>query len=243
MPFTSRLPDPSTASLFLDFDGTLVDIAPTPDSIIVPADLPDLLHMLSERLEGRLALVSGRAIASLERHLPAFQGLIVGGHGAELRAPGGAVRRLAGSARVVAAAQEWATCAAEGRHGVLVELKQTGAAVHFRQGPKEGPAILAQAREFVAGQSELAVQEAHLSVELRPKGATKDRAVRTLMQEPAFRDTRPVFAGDDKTDVPAMGYCQDNNGIAISLGGAMERADIAVGSPASLRVLLEDWIA
>lgn len=238
----TTLPALADVSLFLDFDGTLVDIAPTPDSIRVPPDLPALLDRLSRRLAGRVALVSGRAIDSLERHLPDFGGIIVGGHGAELRAGDGTIRRLAGTDASVAAARDWADGAAAQLPGTLVEIKPTGAALHFRQNPEHQAAATAHARAFAKDHPGLSVQEAHMSIELRPVDADKASAVALLMAGMPFKGHRPIFAGDDKTDIPAMDYCRANGGMAISLTTSYPDADIVLASPAAFRAVLAEWI-
>ena len=77
--------DPKRIALLLDFDGTLVDIAPTPDAVHVPETLCDALARLLPALGGALALVSGRPIADLDRRFSPLKLPIVGGHGAEMR--------------------------------------------------------------------------------------------------------------------------------------------------------------
>ncbi|ABD54979.1 trehalose-phosphatase [Jannaschia sp. CCS1] len=239
---SSNLPAPARASLFLDFDGTLVDIAPTPDGITVPDDLADLLAMLDTALGGRLALVSGRAIASLEQHLPTFQGIIVGGHGAEMRGRDGRIERLAGADSGIADLHFWATGIEGDLAGVRAELKRTGAALHFRQAPQHEDALHAAAQTYLATHPDLALQMAHMTVELRPKDANKASAVATLMHSPPFVGHPPIFAGDDATDIPAMDHCQTAGGQAISVGGIHAAADIHLAAPQDVRRLLKDWI-
>ena len=100
---------PPRAALFLDFDGTLVDIAPTPDAVLVPPDLPALLARLSDRLEGALAVVSGRPAAQLAALLPAPL-MLAGDHGATLRPPAEprSSPRLPDPPRLIEAAQRLA---------------------------------------------------------------------------------------------------------------------------------------
>lgn len=236
------LPDPADASLFLDFDGTLIDIAPTPDGIIVPDDLIDLLDALDTALQGRLALVSGRAIASLEQHLPTFRGVIVGGHGAEMRSRGGQVDRLAGTDDGVTRVHAWATQIEADLSGLRAEYKRTGAALHYRQTPHHEAALRASAQHYLSAHSGFVLQEAHMTVELRPTDANKANAVDRLMQTEPFANHVPIFAGDDATDIPAMDYCRAADGIAISVKGICPDADIHVATPSALRRLLTDWI-
>jgi len=214
-PPLSRL---APAALFLDFDGTLVELAEAPDAIRVPPGLKPLLDRLAARLEGRLALVSGRAIADLQRHLGAAGVAISGSHGAELRyADGRSVRVVAPPG--LPAARDAIHGFAAGLPGLLVEDKPTGVALHFRQAPeREGEAVAFL--EALAGRSGLALQRGKMVAELRPPGTDKGGAVRRLMAEPPFAGARPVFVGDDLTD-------EDAFEAAVALGGA----GVLVGPP------------
>ena len=240
---TTALPPPNQTSLFLDFDGTLVDIAPTPDGITVPAELVALLAALDTALNGRIALVSGRAIASIEMHLPQFTGTIVGGHGAEMRGRDGKIVRLAGSEEDVADMHEWANEAEAQFPGTRAELKRTGAAVHFRQAPRHEEALYSAAESYADPNPDIELQEAHMTVELRPTLANKADSVAALMKLDLFKGTRPVFAGDDVTDVPAMDHCRTAGGVAISVSGIAASADIHLDGPKDVRRLLQEWIA
>lgn len=236
------LPAPSQACLFLDFDGTLVDIASTPDGITIPDDLERLLAALETALGGRLALVSGRAIASVKGHLPGFNGIIVGGHGAEMRARDGTLSRLAGTDADVAGAHDWATKAEATFKGARAELKQTGAALHFRQAPQHEDALRASAHTYLKSHPNLALQEAHMTVELRPKDANKASAVEALLASDLFKGHSPVFAGDDLTDIPAMALCREKGGVAISVNDIYQEGELQLASPLDVRRLLKDWI-
>ena len=121
-------------ALFLDFDGTLVDIAPTPDAIAVPPRLGELLAELSDRLGKRLALVSGRAINNLEQHCGPLRVTCAGSHGAELRAADGSPLGAAALPLPAAAIADVARFAAD--HGVSFEAKAHGAALHSRADPE-----------------------------------------------------------------------------------------------------------
>ena len=77
------------AALFLDFDGTLVELAETPSAIRVAPELPPLLKRLQAKLNGRLAIISGRSVADLDRHLDCGGIAVAGSHGFEVRLAGG----------------------------------------------------------------------------------------------------------------------------------------------------------
>lgn len=206
------------AALFLDFDGTLVELAETPQAIEVPAGLAPMLERLRQRLNGRLAIVSGRSIADLERHLPLHGVAFSGSHGLELQLANGARLPLSvpiGLDDVRARVEAFAVATP----GLLVEDKPAGIALHYRLAPEEGPRadsfLVALARE-----RGLTVQRGAMVVELRPTGATKGDAIRAFMTEPEFTGARPLFMGDDLTD-------EHGFSAVASLGGA----GILVGPP------------
>ena len=206
------------AALFLDFDGTLVELAETPDSIRVPGALRPLLERLARKLGGRLAIVSGRAIADLDLYVGTGGLCVSGSHGLELRTPDGLMTAPQPVASLGEARAEIAAFAI-GREGLLVEEKPASVALHYRRAPeREG-----EVADFMAALAErtgLAVQAGKMVAELRPPGPNKGDALRLLMAEPPFRGARPVVVGDDITD-------EDAFEAAASLGGA----GVLVGPP------------
>ncbi|MFC7499672.1 trehalose-phosphatase [Enterovirga sp. GCM10030262] len=227
MPSPILAPPPSLAegaALFLDFDGTLVELAETPQAIRVSPALDSLLSRLSHRLHGRLAIVSGRAIADLERHLDCSAVAVSGSHGLELRLRDGTELPLAAPAGLAEARREVDRFAASVA-GLLAEHKPYGVALHFRRAPERAES----ARSFMealAANAGLVVQTGKMVVELRPGGADKGDAVRAFMAEPEFAGARPVFVGDDVTDESAFE-------AAAGLGGA----GILVGPPRATAAL------
>jgi trehalose 6-phosphate phosphatase len=199
------------AALFLDFDGTLVELASAPDAISVSPAVAPLLRRLDERLEGRLALVSGRAIADLEKHLECWGLAVSGSHGLELRLRDGTLAPL-GRRLDFSEARDTIRAFAQSAPGLLVEEKPFGIALHYRQAPDEEE----RARDMMtrlAAQAGFLLQEGKMVVELRPSGVDKGDALRTFMAEPDFAGARPVFVGDDVTD-------EDAFAAAAALGGA-----------------------
>ncbi len=185
-------------SLFFDFDGTLVDIAATPDSIVVPPALLEALRTLSGHMPGRIAIVSGRSLAQLDMFLGSFarEIAVAGSHGAELRAPGGetqTVERPAGLDRASMAIAHFAR-----DHDLYFERKTLGVAVHYRLTPAL-EAEATQLAETLARQYGLRLQRGKMMVELRVDG-DKGRAVAALLNLPGMADTVPLVFGDDITD-------------------------------------------
>jgi trehalose 6-phosphate phosphatase len=204
------------AALFLDFDGTLVELAETPAAIRVPSGLPAMLARLKRRLDGRLAIVSGRSIAALDAHLPDAGIAFSGSHGLELRLADGTTLPVSLPAGLEGLEEEVSAFAAR-TPGLLVETKPLGIALHYRQAPGAADAALALMGQL-ARQRGLRVQQGNMVVELRPNGATKGDALRAFMTEPEFADARPVFVGDDLTDEHAFEAARDLGGAGVLVG-------------------------
>ena len=210
------------AALFLDFDGTLVELADTPDAIAVPAGLVPLLERLRRRLDGRLAIVSGRSLADLERHLPLHGIAFSGSHGLELQLADGTRLPLSvpiGLDDVRVRVEAFAAA----MPGLLVEEKPAGIALHYRLAPDEGP----RADAFIAALAKergMAVQRGAMVVELRPTGATKGDAIKAFMTEPEFAGARPLFMGDDLTDEHGFAAAAALGGAGILIGPERESA-------------------
>jgi trehalose 6-phosphate phosphatase len=206
---------PEDGALLLDFDGTLVDLAETPDAIRIPAELPDLIERLSRRLEGRVAIVTGRSLADLERHLGPLPISLAGSHGVEIRA-GGVVQAPAVPAGLAGAKDALARFAADDPR-LLVEAKPASVALHFRRAPERAAESGALAGE-VAARHGLQVQPGKMVVELLPAGVDKGSAVERLMAEPLFAGARPWFMGDDLTDEHGFAAAARAGGGGILVG-------------------------
>lgn len=212
------------ASLFLDFDGTLVELAERPDAVEVDAALAGLLDRLAERLEGRVVLVSGRSIQQLDGF---FAGAgaplnMVGSHGAETRLAGGAIVRPDRPASLDTAARLFADTF-NGRDGVVIEAKSLGVGLHYRLDPSAESEAHAIAEAFAAA-NELEVQHGKMMVELRLPGHDKGSAIAALTERAPFAGHAPVFLGDDLTDEPGFVAAADHGGAGILVGPPRESA-------------------
>ena len=208
----------SGAALFLDIDGTLDELAEAPDAISVPGELHPLLQRLARLLDGRIGIVSGRAIADVDAHLGGTGIAVSGSHGLELRFADGSHVPVAPPPGLERARDAVHGFAGAGP-GLLVEEKPAGVALHYRQAPERE----AEAQAFMAGLARatgLVLQSGKMVAELRAPGADKGDAIRAFMAEPAFAGARPVFVGDDLTD-------EHGFAAAAALGGA----GILVGTP------------
>ena len=240
----SRLAPLSRAAVFLDFDGTLVDIAETPDAIDVPQRLHGLLNSLFDATSGATAIVTGRAVETIEDRLPQFGGPVAGGHGADLRLPGGTHERhpVTGShslmeliGRVQAAAQD--------TPGFLAEVKPTGAVLHYRQVPEAEGAAREVMEALATAYPDFELYPAKMAWELRPQGVGKGIAVERIMSRAPFAGRIPVVFGDDDTDEAAMKVALAAGGTAIKIGEGASAAPHRLPNPGAVHTLLTRWLA
>ena len=215
-----RAPPPLQRSqaLFLDFDGTLVEIAPAPSLVRVPAGLPYLLNELADRLGGAVAVVSGRSLDELARMLAPFAGGIAGDHGLERRSGGGKVTRCLAHPELDQFRPLVGDFAM--RHeGVLLEDKGASLALHYRQAPSLGPLCHAFfERAAQASNGVLVAVAGKMVVELMPRSAGKGRAIADFLTDAPFHGRLPVFIGDDTTDEDGFAVVNRLGGVSVHVG-------------------------
>jgi trehalose 6-phosphate phosphatase len=209
-------------ALFLDLDGTLAPIAPTPDQAILDVRIRDLLPRLVRRLGGRVAIISGRTIANIDRILGTTIMAAAGVHGLERRTASG-VRMDAPVHPEIPYARAECLRLAEAQPGLLVEDKGIGIALHYRVAPEAADAVHGFGSR-VAARTGLTLQEGNMVVELRTPGADKGSAVSAFMAEPPFIGARPVFVGDDLTDEDAFAAAKAGGGFGIQVGPERQTA-------------------
>ncbi|WP_242146892.1 trehalose-phosphatase [Sphingomonas sp. BAUL-RG-20F-R05-02] len=227
-----------SASLLLDFDGTLVDLADRPDDVTVDAALAELLTALARQMGGRIAIISGRSIAQLDTLLGPVAQMIAlsGSHGCEHRWHGISAHPVRPDSLLDVAAEMRAASA--GQAGVIIEEKSFGVALHFRLAPEfETRALLLAER--LGAEHELAVQHGKMMVELRVAGSDKGIAVARLMKRPEMQGTTPLFIGDDVTDESAFVAARAAGGHGILVGPPRATAaDYGLPDPAAVRAWL-----
>ena len=212
--------DPRSA-LFLDVDGTLLEIAPRPELVQVPDGLPSLMVRLSAQREGALALISGRPLAQLDRLFQPWQGAAAGLHGLERRRADGILDCVVDRASVAALDRlrpKLAALAADGT-GLILEDKGGTLALHYRAAPQREAEIRAVVealhRETA---SVLRLITGKMVVEFQPRSADKGRAIAAFLAEPPFLGRRPIFVGDDTTDEDGFAEIHRRGGIAVRVG-------------------------
>jgi trehalose 6-phosphate phosphatase len=235
-PGLDKLSETGPLALFLDFDGTLVEIAELPSAIIVPDDLADRLARLSNRLDGRLALISGRAIADLERHLGSLQVARAGSHGIARMLADGAPFGEEPDALPAAAGRSLRAFAAA--HGLTLEEKPHGAALHYRAARHLEEAGIDFA-DRLANLHGLSVKRGNCVIELVRPGADKGGAVRAFMGLEPFAGSRPVFIGDDITDEDGFSAAAELGGFGVLVG---DRRPTAAGYSLADTAAVHDWL-
>ena len=224
MPTAAALPEPpplatlaaeGDVALFLDFDGTLVELADSPDEIVVPPDLLRRIEALAKRVDGRLALVSGRAIVDIERHLGPVALCCAGSHGADVRAAGG--QRLGDAAKVLPDGIARQVEDFAHANDLRYEEKSHGAALHSRGRPDQVEMAAAFLDDLAKG-SELTVSHGKLVAEILHAGTDKGTAVKVFLQSAPFAGARPIFIGDDVTDEDGFAAVREAGGLAITVG-------------------------
>lgn len=209
---------PERYALFFDIDGTLLDLAETPDAITVPHGLTDDLKALSHHLDGALALVTGRALSYADTLFFPHRFPIAGLHGTERRMLDGQIIRAEPTAEFLDVKQKLATLP-ESFPGVLVEDKGGAVAVHFRQVPEladhVGEAMRVAIAKVGAGYE---LQRGKMVLEIRPDSADKGRALDAYLAEAPFAGRIPVAFGDDVTDEAMFKLVNAKGGISIHIG-------------------------
>lgn len=231
-------------ALFLDFDGTLADIAEHPQAVRVqPAMVVDL-RALHEALQGALAIVTGRTAADLDRFLFPLRLPLAGEHGAHFRLGNGSDEGNSSSRLALVLALENVMEAlrplVEQYPELILEPKNTGLALHFRQAPQlEALCLqaLTQALHYIP-QAEL--MRGKCVLEVKVKGTSKGRAIEAFMRQPPFAGRTPLFIGDDVTDESGFAVVQALGGLGVKVGDGPTQARARLESPAEVRSWLQD---
>jgi trehalose 6-phosphate phosphatase len=227
------LPPFRRTALLLDLDGTLLDIVPTPDAVVVPPGLTGVLRTIRGQLGDALAVVTGRSVETIDALLGDVPYAVAGEHGGAVRpGPGAAVERPDIRPPPLCWIERGAALEAE-YPGTILERKARGFGLHFRLAPDAGPAILAVFSALVAGSSGFELMSGKMLYEIRPRGADKGHAVTSLMRRAPFLGRVPVFIGDDVTD-------EDGMRVAVAMGGIGLRVQDVFGDAAGVRAWLGD---
>lgn len=236
-------PPGSDWALFLDIDGTLLDIAETPDQVLVPPALRANLDIVAGELGGALALVSGRPVSDIDRLFDPLRLPASGQHGGEWRPqPQQATEVIAGQ-----------TVPQHLRHvaddllllhpGIVVEQKSHAIAVHYRHAPDLGAELGRRLAEAMAGIEGLQLLSGRSVWEVKDSSQSKGTAVQRFMAQPGFAGRMPVFVGDDTTDLDGFLAVEALGGLALPVGPLVRAGKPGFAGPDAVRSWLAEFAA
>lgn len=205
-------------ALFLDIDGTLVDLAPAPDRIDVDPALGAMLTATASALGGALALITGRSIRDVDRLFPGLALPIAGQHGCERRSGDGAMHLHSRDPATLDRLRDLVAAFATRHPGLLVEHKGSTLAVHYRAVPELASVVHRSIRHVVGEVDGWTTEGGKMLIEVRPGGPDKGRAISQFLVEAPFMGRRPVFIGDDRGDEAGFRFVEREGGIAIKVG-------------------------
>lgn len=222
----NRVAEPLTAipeqsalyAYFFDLDGTLAEIKPHPDQVVVPPTILQMLHRLAENSAGALALVSGRSMAELDALAKPWRFPLAGVHGAERRDIHGRTHIVHLPQAIEREVSLQLHTALANLPGTELETKGMAFALHYRQAPEHEATLQAIASRITQTWPQLAIQQGKCVVEIKPKGTNKGEAISSFMQEAPFAGRIPVFLGDDLTDETGFAVVNNAGGMSIKVG-------------------------
>jgi trehalose 6-phosphate phosphatase len=204
---------------FFDIDGTLVEIASSPSSVVVPHELPALIAELHSLSGGAVSLISGRAISDVDRFLPLPGISVAGQHGLELRDADGRMISTPAGGSVLEPVQVALHDAVKRHPGLLLEYKGSSVALHYRQAPRLAGYAHRLMRTLGARYAPgYMIQKGKRVVELRPSNIDKGVAIEKLMATAPFAGRVPVFVGDDITDETGFETVNRMSGYSVKVG-------------------------
>ncbi|MEP7454977.1 trehalose-phosphatase [Phyllobacterium sp. SB3] len=229
-------------AVFLDIDGTLIDLASTPTGIVIPEELPAQLKALSGLVDGAMALVTGRSVESVDSMFAPYQCTVAGMHGSEVRGPSGNIsRKMIDRTALDQARQELEKLTSRWPQ-TIIEDKGLAIAMHYRLVPEAERAVQATMSTIHSRLGEgWKLQSGKMVVELLPSGTDKGSAIADFMSMPPFKGKKPLAIGDDLTDEAMFHFVNASNGCSVRVGEALFQSDAQhkVQSASEVRT----WIA
>lgn len=216
-------------ALFIDIDGTLLEMAPTPDAVVVPAGMVQMMGDLERTMGGAIALSTGRSVAEADKLFAPLKLITSGVHGTEARSEaGGKVTIMvpAVSANLLDEIMAVAAMSAD----IIVEVKGAGVAVHYRKVPELRSALETELGKIAERRDTLVLRPGRRVLEVIPKGYSKGAGLASLMRHPPFEGRQPIMIGDDYGDESAIRMAQELGGFGLKVAGEYfpaEEADFA----------------
>ncbi len=229
-------------ALFLDVDGTLLDIAAAPNRVVVPEGLAATIARLERLLGGALAIVTGRTLADLDRLFFPLRTRAAGVHGAEMRfAPDEVAIEARGAEPLPDSLWREFAAVTNAFPGAAAENKRYSFTAHYRAAPNAAAPLRAALLSLLERRAtdDLELTDALHAYELKPSGVNKGEAVRRFLARPPFIGRRPMFVGDDASDEFGFRSVADRQGFAFAVGVARPEVDHVFADPATVRLWLE----
>jgi trehalose 6-phosphate phosphatase len=231
-------------ALFLDVDGTLLDLAARPDDVVAPVDLIATLARAERKLAGALALISGRPIDDVDRLFAPLRLRVSGVHGAEIRLDPNAARTPTTVGDLPQSLLAALRLAVEPFPGVFVEDKRFSFTVHYRLAPAAERPLRHIVQELVDSLPiAIEMMDAHYAIEIKGPSYDKGSAIAAFLSTPTFRGRTPIFIGDDTTDESGFALVTARGGLAYSVGRPRPGAIGAFSEPRAVREWLAEFAA
>jgi trehalose 6-phosphate phosphatase len=225
--------------MFLDFDGTLVEIAAKPDAVRLTEATRETLTRLQRLLDGALAIVTGREIDVVDAMLSPFRCPVAGVHGLVRRDARGRLHDISVAPGFLDAAESKLAELVAQHPELLVERKSHAIALHYRENPSLEALCLAAMDRLIGPDDEVRLVKGKMVIEARPMGGDKGTAVADFMSERPFSGRRPFFAGDDVTDEDAFRVVNDLDGFTLKIGNGESLAHFRLADTAAFLRWLE----
>ena len=223
-----------TLAVFLDFDGTLVDLVDRPEDVEVTAQARSLLVRLSARLGGAVAIVTGREIEQIDAFLSSITLPVAGVHGVVRRGADGRYHDSHQASLPIERLASRLEPLLERAPELLLEPKGGSLALHYRARPDLEAVCLAAMERAIEDIDDAVLLHGKFVIEVKPEGRDKGLAIRDFMEEPPFSGRRPLYAGDDVTDEDAFGVVEALGGLTIKVGEGESSARYRAASPETL---------
>ena len=237
--------------LFLDYDGTVAEFAPTPDRVIPDPAVIELVTRLAQMETMRVAVISGRPLSQIQALLPVPRILLAGTYGVELQWPDGERLERIALDQVRPTLDQikprWTRLIA-GRQGYYLEDKGWSLALHARLADEaEAHDLLARARQQAAGQlkpDRFRLLDGRRFLEVAPQGIDKGVTVNYVLDRLVWPGALPVYLGDDDKDEAAFAAIKARQGWALMVAAQPRptQADCRLNSPASVRQWLREIV-
>ena len=210
--------------LFLDYDGTLAEFAPTPEHIEPNQEIIGVLEQRVRRPCTRLTILSGRRLEHVRQLLPVPGLFLAGTYGLEFMDPAGEAVCQVEYKDIRPALEtikpQWQELI-EDRNGFFLEDKGWTLALHARfADDQEAEQILTQARQIIrraASLSHFRILGGHKFLEIAPRHASKRDTVAYLLSRYPLPEARLLYIGDDDKDEEAFPIIHAHQGLAVKV--------------------------